>query len=82
MSWSVQANGKPGPVLLKLKDDFAKITYLGAEEANVKNAVAIVVEQAVSTQTAPVHVEANGSYSVKEGHFINLKIVPLYNFVE
>lgn len=89
MSWSVSAVGKAGPVATKLAGDFSRITYLGKEEAALKDAVAEVVAKvlAVNTRTdVALKVQASGSGSTHPAdgsqQSVSLSIEQIYEFVE
>ncbi len=81
MSWSVSAIGKPEAVAKKLAEDFSKITYLGPEEAAVKDAIAEVVAKALATTVGAVEVSASGSLSGGM-QSASLRIDPKYGFIE
>ena len=89
MSWSVQAVGKPEAVATKLANDFQRITYLGKEEASLKDAVAELVAKVLALNTrkdALINVQANGSGSTHPAdgsqQTVSLSISSLYGFVE
>jgi hypothetical protein len=60
MSWLVSAIGKSAAVAERLRGNLAAISYLAAEEDGIKNAVAKLIDQALSdcTPDVVVRVEA------------------------
>lgn len=89
MSWSVSAVGKAAPVAEKLAKEFANITYLGKEEAELKDLAAVIVAKALAANTRKdwvlqVSCSGSGSTHPADGNSqaISINIGQLYNFVE
>jgi hypothetical protein len=89
MSWSVSAVGKPGPVAAKLAKELANITYLGKEEAALKDIAASLIDAALAANTRKdllVNVSANGSGSTHPAdgnqQTVSVIIGHIYGFVE
>ena len=89
MSWSVSAVGKPEAVAAKLDRDFANITYLGKEEAALKDIAAVLVGKALAANTRKdlvMQVTAAGSGSTHPAdgsqQSVNVSIGQIYGFVE
>jgi len=89
MSWSVSAVGKPGPVGTKLAAEFSRITYLGEQEAALKDAIAEVVAKTIAANTRNdivLNVTASGSGSThpSDGSLqtVSMSVTQLYGFVE
>lgn len=89
MSWSVSAVGKAAPVATKLATDFANITYLGPEEAELKDAAASLVAKALAVNSRKdviMQVSCNGSGSTHPAdgslQTVTVKIEGIYGLIE
>ena len=87
MSWSTSAFGKPSAVSAKITADLTQYKCTEPEES-VKQSALVAIQAALSAQspTSCVRVEASGSQSgnAQSGFLntLNIKIDPLYGFVE
>ena len=89
MSWSLSAVGKPAPVAAKLAKDFANITYLGKEEAELKDVAAELVAKTLAATTrkdVALQVDCSGSGSTHpaDGNLQTVSVVirQIYGFIE
>lgn len=87
MSWSVSAVGKPAAVKAKLAEAFAKNPCAEPEET-IRQGVAVTIGIALDSfsESSAVQVSAGGSQSTNDNkpisNMLNVKIEPLYGFVE
>jgi len=89
MSWSLSAVGKPSPVATKLAKEFAKNTYLGKEESELKDMAAELVAKTLAATTRKdiaLQVDCSGSGSTHpvDGNLQTVSVVirQIYGFVE
>lgn len=90
MSWSTTAIGKPAAVAAKVKEDIERYKCAEPEES-IKNSIgqSIYAALACFPEGTAVRVEASGSQYVPDAskpdaaiNTLNVKIEPLYGFIE
>lgn len=82
MSWGVSAVGNSVKVVEKLKKDFDEIQHLTGIEKEIKDlAGQLVIKVASACTISAVKVVAGGGGSTLSQN-LNIKIKPIYDFVE
>lgn len=87
MSWSFYGMGKPHAVAAKMKTELERNACVEPEEGFRQRAGALIIDAlSAFPPTVVVTVQAGGSQSAKAedgvANTLNLKIEPIYGFVE